>query len=481
MTQTGDAVAPASSFMRLDVLILAAGKGTRMPSSRPKVLQTLLGESMVGLVHAALASLTGVERVLTLVGYEADRVRSEVDRCARRLARRGWRKDETAVCIEQAEQRGTGHALMTALPELEKGCGRVLVVNGDTPLLPPAALRRFVDEAAGADLAFASLRLDDPAAFGRVVRDVAGRAAAIVEARDYDESEHGRDPHEINAGVYLLSLDAARRLLPRLTNDNKSGEYYITDLVALAVAEGLTVRGLPVEADKDAWMGVNTPAELAVAEECLRRRRVTELLASGVILHAPDSVRVSPFAVVDSGTEIYGPCEIYGDSRVEGGALIESHCVLRDARVGAGARVRSFCHLEDADVGPRCQVGPYARLRPGAVMEEDAHAGNFVEMKKARLGKGAKANHLTYLGDAEVGPGVNVGAGTITCNYDGKNKHRTVIGAGAFIGSNTALVAPVSVGEHALVGAGSVITKDVPDDALAVGRGRQVNIPRRKS
>ena len=470
----GGALSPADP--RLDALILAAGKGTRMPSPRPKVLQTLVGESMLGLVYAALAALPGVERVLTLVGYEADLVRAEAERCARR----GPRPDEAANCIEQVEQRGTGHALMTALPELENGCGRVLVVNGDTPLLPSAALRRFVTEAAGADLAFATPRLDDPGAFGRVVRDRVGQVAAIVEAKDYDEARHGREPHEINAGVYLLNVDAARRLLPKLTNDNKSGEYYITDLVALAVAEGMSVLGLPVEADTDAWLGVNTPAELAVAEESLRRRRAAELLASGVILHAPDGIRVSPFAEVEPGAELFGPCEIYGDSRVAAGALIESHCVLRNAVVGAGARVRSFCHLEDAVVGAACQVGPYARLRPGAVMEEESHAGNFVEMKKARLGKGSKANHLTYLGDAEVGPGVNVGAGTITCNYDGRNKHRTVIGAGAFIGSNTALVAPVTVGESALVGAGSVITKDVPAETLAVGRGRQVNVPRRK-
>ena len=470
----GGALSPADP--RLDALILAAGKGTRMPSPRPKVLQTLVGESMLGLVYAALAALPGVERVLTLVGYEADLVRAEAERCARR----GPRPDEAANCIEQVEQRGTGHALMTALPELENGCGRVLVVNGDTPLLPSAALRRFVTEAAGADLAFATLRLDDPGAFGRVVRDRVGQVAAIVEAKDYDEARHGREPHEINAGVYLLNVDAARRLLPKLTNDNKSGEYYITDLVALAVAEGMSVLGLPVEADTDAWLGVNTPAELAVAEESLRRRRAAELLASGVILHSPGAIRVSPFAEVEPGAELFGPCEIYGDSRVAAGALIESHCVLRNAVVGAGARVRSFCHLEDAVVGAACQLGPYARLRPGAVMEEESHAGNFVEMKKARLGKGSKANHLTYLGDAEVGPGVNVGAGTITCNYDGRNKHRTVIGAGAFIGSNTALVAPVTVGESALVGAGSVITKDVPAETLAVGRGRQVNVPRRK-
>lgn len=471
---------PSSVFPRLDALILAAGKGTRMPSPRPKVLQTLLGESMLGLVYTALASLSEVERVLTLVGYEADLVRAETERCARRLARRDLRPEEGVVCIEQTEQRGTGHALLTALPELEKGCGRVLVVNGDMPLLPPGALRHFMAEAGNAEVAFLTLMLNEPGVYGRVMRDVAGRAVAIVEAKDYVEAEHGRAPHEINTGVYLLNVDAARRLLPALTTDNKSGEYYITDLVKLAVAAEMRVRGVAVREDGAALLGVNNPAELAAAEASLQRRRVAELLASGVILHAAEAVRVGPFARVEPGAELFGPCEIYGDSRVEGGALVESHCVLRDVVVGAGARVRSFCHLEDAVVGSRCQVGPYARLRPGAVMEEDAHLGNFVEMKKARLGKGAKANHLAYLGDAEVGPGANVGAGTITCNYDGRNKHRTVIGPGAFIGSNTALVAPVTVGAGALVGAGSVITKDVPDGALAVGRGRQVNIPRRK-
>ncbi|MCH5276939.1 MAG: bifunctional UDP-N-acetylglucosamine diphosphorylase/glucosamine-1-phosphate N-acetyltransferase GlmU [Desulfovibrionaceae bacterium] len=471
--------APSPADFRLDALILAAGRGTRMPSPRPKVLQTLLGETMLGLVYASVASLPEVDRVLTLVGHEADMVRAEAARCARRGPRPAGESRGEALCVEQTEQLGTGHALMCALPALEEGCGHVLVVNGDTPLLPSAALSRFVSGARGADLAFATLCLDDPGAFGRVVRDKAGGVAAIVEARDYDEARHGRDPHEINAGVYLLRVETARRLLPRLTNRNTSGEYYITDLAALAVAEGMSVLGLPVPADSGAWLGVNTPAELAAAEEHLRRRRVAELLSAGVLLHAPESVRVSPFAVVEPGAELCGPCEIYGDSRVAGGALVESHCVLCNAEVGPGARVRSFCHLESAEVGPACQVGPYARLRPGAVMEENSHAGNFVEMKKARLGKGSKANHLTYLGDAEVGPGVNVGAGTITCNYDGKNKHRTVIEAGAFIGSNTALVAPVTVGENALVGAGSVITKDVPREVLAVGRGRQVNLPRR--
>ena len=226
-------------------------------------------------------------------------------------------------------------------------------------------------------------------------------------------------------------------------------------------------------------LGINSPLELSRCEEILRQRVNTALLTAGVMLHAPESVRISPLASVEPGVEITGPCEIYGKSVIHSGASIASHCVIRESVVAAGAEIRSFCHLERADVGPDTQVGPYARLRPGAVLEADSHVGNFVELKKARLGRGAKANHLTYLGDADIGAGSNIGAGTFTCNYDGKNKFQTRIGERAFIGSNTALVAPVRVGADTLIGAGSVITKDVPDGEMGIARGRQKNLPRR--
>jgi len=461
----------------LHALILAAGKGTRLPSPRPKVLQTLLGETMLALVWRAVDAVSGVDRVWTLAGHEAALVTAELERLARRTHR-----DELAQdWIMQEVQMGTGHALQTALPCLEEaGAQRVLVVNGDVPLLSASLLETFVQQAQGSDVAFLSLKLDDAGAYGRVLRDAKGGVRAIVEAKDYDPAQHGPDPREINTGIYVISLEAARCLLPRLSNANRSGEYYITDLVGLGVEEGLDVRGIPVSGeDGQALLGVNSPVELVRAEQTLQERRIKELLDSGVILHGPDSIRVGSFVQVAAGVELFGPCEIYGDSQVDFGVRIESHCVLHDARVREKACLLSFCHVNGADIGPGCQVGPFARLRPGALLEEDARLGNFVEMKKARLGQGSKASHLTYLGDADVGPGVNIGAGTITCNYDGKNKHRTVIGEGSFIGSNTALVAPVNLGRGTLVGAGSVVTKDVPDGMLAIGRSRQTNLKRK--
>ena len=453
-----------------DALILAAGKGTRMPSPRPKVLQTLLGETMLSLVTSTLASLPGTRHIFTLTGNEAAMVEAEAARAAASLGRE-------ALCIRQEKQLGTGHALMTAMPFLD-GDGHVLVVNGDAPLLTADVLNRFLEKADGADVAFLSLVLEDAAAYGRVVREK-GAVRAIVEAKDFDPSLYGplKDAHEVNTGIYLFSLPAVRRLLPSLSCDNRGGEYYITDLVSLGLAAGMDVRGIQAEGagcDKTALLGVNTPAELAVAEELLAERRCGELLASGVILHAPKSVRVSPLATVEKGVEITGPCEILGASVIKSGARIASHCVLRDAVIDGGVDIREFCHIEKAEVRRGAVIGPYARLRPQALVDEEAHVGNFVELKKTHLGKGSKANHLTYLGDAEVGPGVNFGAGTITCNYDGKNKFRTLIGGGCFIGSNTAFVAPVKVGDNALVGAGSVIVEDVPAGKLALGRGRQV-------
>lgn len=449
-------------------LVLAGGKGVRMRSERPKVLSSLLGEPLLWYVLAAAGALCG-ERVWTVVGHGADLVRAAFPGDAPRF-------------LTQEPQLGTGHALKTAWPALRRaGLAWCLVVNGDTPLADARRLGDFAARAAagGADLAFLSLTLEDPGSFGRVVRDPAGRAAAIVEAKDWRAAGRPAGPGEINAGIYWLRLDAVEPLLDRLSAENAGGEFYITDLVGLAAGRGLAVEAVAAGGDPH-LLGVNSPAELARAEALLRQRLVEGLLESGVTAHWPELVAVGPRARVEPGAELFGPCEVLGESRVASGAVVRSHCVLRDVVLEEGCEVRSFSHLEGARVGPGCIVGPYARLRPGAVLEEGSRVGNFVEMKQAVLRRGAKANHLTYLGDAEVGEGANVGAGTITCNYDGKRKHRTSIGAGAFIGSNTALVAPVSVGENALVGAGSVITRDVEPGHLALTRAPQRQTPRRK-
>ncbi len=460
----------------INALILAAGKGTRMPSPRPKVLQTLLGESMLTLVTSTLAAIPRISEIFTLVGNEAGMVTAEAERIAERLGR-------SSQCILQEKQLGTGHALKTAMPYLPEE-GKLLVVNGDAPLLTPDVLERFLDAAEGSDIAFLSLVLEDAASYGRVIRKN-GDICAIVEAKDFDASLYGplEEAREVNTGIYLFSLSAVRKLLPSLSCNNRGQEYYITDLISLGLSAGMDVRGIRAEGagcEGAALLGVNTPAELAAAEDILARRRVQGLLRAGVILHAAESIRISPLSTVEKGSEIFGPCEIYGSSIIKAGALIRSHCVLRDAIIAGGTEIREFCHIEKAEVKSGALVGPYARLRPQSLVDENAHVGNFVELKKTHLGKGSKANHLTYLGDTEVGPGVNFGAGTITCNYDGKNKFRTVIGKDCFIGSNTSLVAPVSIGEGALIGAGSVIVEDVPEKMLALGRSRQVNKTRKK-
>lgn len=443
-------------------LVLAAGKGTRMHSDKPKVVQPLLGEPMIRLVLNALTPVFA-ENIWVLVGHGAAQVEAL---CS------GY------PCVLQTEQLGTAHALATALPEMQAhGVSHILLVNGDTPLLTEEVVRHFMDEAQGADLAFATLTLKDPASYGRVVRKD-GKIIGIVEAKDYDLAKYGAPTGEINAGMYLIDTALAAKLLPRVDRANKSGEYYVTDLIALALADGAVVKGLDC-GDDSSLMGINSPLELAKMEEVLRERVIHGLLAKGVVIHAPASVRVSPLATVDAGVAITGPCEIYGKSHIHSGATIFSHCVITNTTVEGQAEIRSFSHLENAHVGRGALVGPYARLRPGAELGAESHVGNFVELKNTYLGVGAKANHLSYLGDAQIGEKTNIGAGTITCNYDGKNKFQTRIGTNAFIGSNTALVAPVSVGDGALIGAGSVITKDVPEGNLGIARERQKNLPRK--
>lgn len=447
--------------INMGALVLAAGKGTRMNSAKPKVLQEVLGEPILAYVYDALEPIFA-DKIWTIVGHQSELVAKAFP-------------EQNERFLLQEQQLGTGHALQVAWPHLVRaGLTHVLVVSGDIPLINTELLDTFITEMerTNAPLGFISMFLPESGSYGMVLRDN-NSVIDIVEAKDYSPAKHGKDTGEINTGVYLLNIAELAPLLPLLSNQNKSGEFYITELISLAVESGLEVTGAQT-GDKN-LLGVNTPAELIAAEETLRREIVHNWLKRGAPLHFADMLVIGPKVNLDLSAHIYGPCHLLGNTTVEAGAVVENNCFIKDSIIGPGACVRAFSHLERAVLGLNAIAGPYARLRPGARMEEGAKIGNFVEMKKAVLKQGAKVNHLSYIGDAEVGAGANVGAGTITCNYDGVNKYRTEIGDGAFIGSNSALVAPVKIGNNALVAAGSVITKDVPDGSMAFGRAHQKN------
>ncbi|MEM1314405.1 MAG: bifunctional UDP-N-acetylglucosamine diphosphorylase/glucosamine-1-phosphate N-acetyltransferase GlmU, partial [Pseudomonadota bacterium] len=422
-------------------VILAAGDGTRMRSDLPKALHAVGGAPM--LVHVLQAAETlRPDRVVVVTGRGGPEVEA---------AARGARADVTAV--PQIERLGTGHAARVALPALEGFDGDVFILYADSPLFRPETLRRMAQaRAAGADVVVLGFEAADPTGYGRLILDAAGALARIVEHKDATEAE--RATTFCNSGVVCADAQALARLLPRITNDNAKGEFYLTDLVALARADGLAAAA--VACPEAETLGVNSRAELAAAEAAFQARARAAAMEAGATLTAPETV----FFALDTrlGRDVtVGPNVVFGP-----GAIVED-----------GAEIRAFCHIEGARIASGAKIGPFARLRPGADIGEHAVVGNFVEVKNAALARGAKASHLTYLGDAEIGAAANIGAGTITCNYDGYLKHRTTVGAGAFIGSNTALVAPVSVGAGASVGAGSVLTEDVPEDALAVARAPQ--------
>ena len=424
-------------------VILAAGQGTRMKSPIPKMLHRVGGRTLLDRVIDTVLE-TGCERVVVVVGTHSPIVRERVE------ARLG-----SAAIAVQDPPLGTGHAVLAAGPALADFDGDVMVVNGDCPLLKPEDLDPlFSLRAAGADLALLGFRPADALLYGRILSGPGDQVLRIVEARD-------ASPGELAVGdcyAGMLCADRARLFdwLSRLTNANAKGEYYLTEAVAIAAAEGCGVRAH--YAPESAVMGADTPAQLAQAEAVFQQRQRAHFLSEGVVMAAPETVHFS------------------WDTRIEAGVQVEPYVVFAPGvSIETGAVIRAFSHLEGAKVGPGALIGPYARLRPGADIGEDVHIGNFVEVKKVRLDKGAKANHLAYLGDGTVGAGANIGAGTIFCNYDGFDKYETHIGPGAFIGSNTAIVAPRSIGAGAMTGSGSVIVRDVPDDTLAVARGEQSN------
>ncbi len=438
----------------LHVIILAAGEGKRMRSSRPKVLQPIAGQPMLAQVIAAARALdpAGIHIVY---GHGGDQVRA------------AFADQADLHWAEQAQQLGTGHAVEQAMPQVPDAA-TVLVLYGDVPLIRSETLQRLL--AAPGRLAVLVAELDDPTGYGRIVRDAEGRVAAIVEHKDANDEQ--RRLRAVNTGIIAAESTALKRWLSHLSNDNAQGEYYLTDVFAAAASEFSAAEIVLVSEAIEAE-GANDPWQLAQLERAFQLRQARAICAQGARLLDPARFDQRGTVSVGRDVEIDVDVVLEGDVELGDGVSIGPFTRLKDVKLGAGTLVRAHCDLEGVVTEGAAQIGPYARLRPGTVLADGVHIGNFVETKKASLGVGSKANHLTYLGDAVIGSGVNIGAGTITCNYDGVNKTTTTIEDGAFIGSNSALVAPVTIGRNATIGAGSVIGKDAPADALTVARARQ--------
>jgi bifunctional UDP-N-acetylglucosamine pyrophosphorylase/glucosamine-1-phosphate N-acetyltransferase len=442
----------------LDIIVLAAGMGKRMRSDLPKVLHPLAGKALLGHVLDTARALAP-RRILVVHGHGAEKVRVAFP-------------DAGIDWVLQGEQLGTGHAVLQALPKVAAESD-VLILYGDVPLVRAATLKRLLD-ASHEGMAVLTADLENPAGYGRIIRDAAQRVVRIVEQKDGSSADLA--VREVNAGFFALSARRLSGWLSRVKNENAQKEYYLTDIVGLAVAEGLPVAAVKVE---DHWevAGVNSKQELATLERIVQGRQARRLLEVGVTLADPARIDVRGTLHCGRDVSIDVNCVFEGKVTLGDQVRIGPNCILRNVNVGAGTEVNAFSHLDNAELGARCRVGPYARLRPGTELADDVHIGNFVETKASKLGAGSKANHLTYIGDSDVGARVNVGAGTITCNYDGVAKHRTVIEDDCFIGSDATLVAPVRIARGSYIGAGSTINKDTPAGQLTVGRARQVSIP----
>ncbi len=444
--------------MKLGIVILAAGQGTRMRSSMPKVLHGLAGLPLLQHVVNAARQLEP-ERCVVVYGHGGERVRDAL-------------AGQQLVWVEQAQQRGTGHAVMQAMPALAD-TERVLVLYGDVPLIRPETLDTLIEVAAAGPLALLSLELDDPSGYGRVLRDPAGRVLRIVEQKDASPEE--LEVRECNTGILCADTAQLRFWLDRIGDDNAQGEYYLTDIVGLAAADGAEVAAV-IARDSQEVTGVNDRVQLAALERNLQRARAEHLMRAGVTLLDParfdlrGTLRAGQDLVIDVNVVLEGAVSL-GD-----GVQIGANTVIRNSEIGPGVEIRENCVIEDARIGAGSRIGPFARIRPDTDLGEQVHIGNFVEIKKTQVGFGSKINHLSYVGDTSVGSRVNIGAGTITCNYDGANKHRTLIGDGAFIGSDTQLVAPVEVGAGATIGAGSTITRNAPANKLTLSRPRQMSV-----
>ncbi|MGO4761398.1 bifunctional UDP-N-acetylglucosamine diphosphorylase/glucosamine-1-phosphate N-acetyltransferase GlmU [Cupriavidus sp. 2KB_3] len=442
----------------MNIVILAAGMGKRMNSALPKVLHPVAGRPMLAHVLDTARTLSP-SRLVVVVGHGAEHVREAVGA-------------PDVAFAEQTQQLGTGHAVMQALPLLDDS-QPTLVLYGDVPLTTGATLEALVHAAGAERLGVLTVEMPDPTGYGRIVRDAAGNIVRIVEQKD--ASDEIRAIREINTGIIVCPTGHLRRWLATLGNDNAQGEYYLTDTIERAANEGVEI----VSAQPAAlWetLGVNSKVQLAEVERIHQRNLAQRLLEAGVTL--PDPARIDVRGQLTCGRDVTIDvgCVFEGRVHLDDGVHIGAHCVIRNATIGAGARVQPFCHIEEAKIGPAGRIGPYARLRPGTELGEDVHIGNFVEVKNSQVGDHSKANHLAYVGDSTVGQRVNIGAGTITCNYDGVNKSRTVIEDDAFIGSDTQLVAPVTVGRGATIGAGTTLTKDAPAGKLTLSRAKQMTL-----
>ncbi len=436
---------------------LAAGRGTRLRSARPKVLHEVAGRPLLAWALEAVRA-AGCRRLLVVVGHGAEEVKAAVPREV------GW--------VPQEELRGTGDALARVEGHLD-GPALLLVVSGDAPLVTPATLGTLVERATAGWGAMAVAELDSPGSLGRVIASPDGTLERIVEAADATDEQLA--VRLVNAGCYALPAPEVFDYLRGVEADNAKGEYYLTDALGAAAADGRPV-ALHRLTDPGEALGVNDRADLARVHALLLRRQTAALMAAGVTVLDPERTVVEAGVSVGEDVVLHPGVSLLGDTRLGAGCTLHQGAWIRDSVLGAGVTVEPYSVLDGARVGDRCRLGPFARLRPGTVLGDGAKVGNFVEVKNSRLGAGVKASHLAYVGDAEVGEGANLGAGVVTCNYDGVSKHRTEIGRRAFIGSDTMLVAPVRVGDEAVTGAGSVVTKDVPDGALAVERSRQRNV-----
>jgi bifunctional UDP-N-acetylglucosamine pyrophosphorylase/glucosamine-1-phosphate N-acetyltransferase len=443
----------------LQVVILAAGQGKRMYSDLPKVLHPLAGKPL--LTHAIdAARALQPHRLCVVVGHGAAKVRESLSG-----ADLSWALQE--------QQLGTGHAVMQALPNLVAE-GTVLVLYGDVPLISAATLRALVDAANGGRLALLTQHLDQPKGYGRIVRDAAGRVTRIVEEKDASDSE--RSIREVNTGILALPRAKLEQWLGRLRNDNAQGEYYLTDVIAAAVADGVAIEVRHPAAAYEC-LGVNSKVELATLERRYQMNQAQRLLEAGVTLADPARTDIRGELTCGRDVVIDVNCIFEGRVSLGDGVRVAANCILRDVTVGAGSEIKPFSLLEETTIGANARIGPYARTRPGTTLADDVHIGNFVEVKASSFGSGSKANHLAYVGDSTVGRDVNIGAGTITCNYDGAYKHRTVIEDDVHIGSDVQLIAPVTVGKGATVAAGATITDDVPPGGLTLTQKKQVSKP----